>query len=136
MRTEKASVVDIATRREQRPSEPAEPPAYPVAAIAAVWPQIVERFRARSLGTAAHLAQAEPLALEGHVVVIGFSNDFARAKVAGDSVRPELERHLGELVGPGLRVRCVARPPDATDDPMLRAALETFQRPDRILDVE
>jgi len=44
------------------------------------------------------------------------------------------------VLGVDVRVRCVRQtaPPEtpATEDPMLRAALETFRRPERILEVE
>ncbi len=132
-------VVDLKERREQRREatvETTEPPAYPLESAVAAWPGIIERFRARSIGIAAHLAQAEPLAFQGRLLVLGFNNEFARAKVAGDGIRLEVERTLEELVGPGVRVRCVLRRAESSDDPMLRAALETLGRPDRILDVE
>jgi len=84
--------------------------------------------------------KAEPLAIEGSTIVVGFSDDFARS-VWQDKQRPELERDLGEILGVVVRVRCVKQQtavtaPPAAEDPMLRAALETFRRPDRILEVE
>ncbi|HYY55438.1 MAG TPA: DNA polymerase III subunit gamma/tau [Candidatus Dormibacteraeota bacterium] len=133
------AVVDLASRRaEARPDpENAEPPAYPLEKVVAVWDAIVERFRAKSMGLATHLALAEPVGVAGTVLTLAFSNAFARDKVNGESVRTELERQLAELVGPGLRVRCVlSRGDAAADDPMLRAAHEIFRRPDRILEVE
>ena len=52
----------------------------------------------------------------------------------------ELERDLSSVLGVDVRVKCVRQPPreapPATEDPMLRAALETFRRPERILEVE
>ena len=104
------------------------------------WSALVERTKELSVGKAAQLADAEPLAMEGTVVVIGFADEFARL-LWQDKRRPELEEQLSTLVGASVRVRCVKQqaPAGATpalEDPMLRAALETFRRPDRILEVE
>ena len=130
-------VVDLAERRERPSPAPTEPPAYPLEQVLAVWDTVVERFRAKSMGLATHLAFAQPVAVSGRVLTISFENDFARAKVAGDSVRTELERQLAELVAPGILVRCVlARAETTPEDPMLRAAKEIFRRPDRVLEVE
>ena len=132
-------VVDLAERRAEQRPEPAnaEPPAYPLEKVVAVWGTIVERFRAKSMGLATHLALAEPVNVSGSVLTLAFANAFARDKVNGEGVRTEVERHLAELVGPGLRLRCVLSRGDASaDDPMLRAAEEVFRRPDRILEVE
>jgi len=104
------------------------------------WSALVERTKELSVGKAAQLADAEPVAMEGTVVVIGFADEFARV-LWQDKRRPELEEQLSALVGASVRVRCVKQqaPVGATpalEDPMLRAALETFRRPDRILEVE
>ena len=133
-----SAVVDLAARRaEPRTEIGAEPPAYPLEKVIAVWDGVVERFRAKSMGLAAHLVLAEPVNVSGTVLTLAFANAFARDKVNGESVRTELERQLAELVGPGLRVRCVLSRGEATpDDPMLRAAQEIFRKPDRILEVE
>ena len=144
-----SGVVDLA---ERRASAPARPPGEPVPAggatapsvslerIRAAWQDLLERTKERSIGKAAQLVKAEPVAIEGNTIVVGFSDDFARS-VWQDKQRPELERDLGEILGVAVRVRCVkqqtaATAPPAAEDPMLRAALETFRRPDRILEVE
>jgi hypothetical protein len=104
-----------------------------------VWTSVVGRVEERSLAKAAQLVAAEPLAVESGTVVIAFADDFARG-VWQERQRLELERDLSSVLGVDLRVRCVkqaARPATpATEDPMLRAALETFRRPERILEVE
>ncbi|HEV2249164.1 MAG TPA: DNA polymerase III subunit gamma/tau [Candidatus Limnocylindria bacterium] len=143
------AVVDLAERRAQQPA-PAPSGQGPVGAaspgvtlqrVRAAWEQLIERAQERSLGKAAQLVKAEPVAIEGGTIVLAFSDEFARQM--WDGRRPELERDLGELVGAAMRVRCVKQPATAasntqpaTEDPMLRAALETFRRPDRILEVE
>jgi len=144
-----SDVVDLAERRASaapRPSgEPvpaggATAPAVSLDRIRAAWQELLERTKERSLGKAAQLVKAEPLAIEGSTIVVGFSDDFARS-VWQEKQRPELERDLGEILGIAVRVRCVkqqtaASAPPAAEDPMLRAALETFRRPERILEVE
>lgn len=142
-------VVDLAERRAQQPVAAATA-AGPVGAaspgvtlqrVRAAWDQLLERAQERSIAKAAQLVKAEPVAIEGGTIVLAFSDEFARQM--WDRQKAELERDLGELVGTAMRVRCVKQPAaaatntqPATEDPMLRAALETFRRPDRILEVE
>ena len=103
------------------------------------WTTVVERTRDRSIGKAAQLLHAEPLSIDGGTIVIAFTDEFARG-VWQERQRPELERDLSSVLGTDVRVRCVRQPArpatPATEDPMLRAALETFRRPERILEVE
>jgi len=143
------AVVDLAERRAERPATPPAPaagkgaasPGVTLQSVRAAWDQLLERAQERSIAKAAQLVKAEPVAIEGGTIVLAFSDEFARQM--WDARRPELERDLGELVGTAMRVRCVKQPAaaatntqPATEDPMLRAALETFRRPDRILEVE
>ena len=145
-----AGLVDLAARRtaasalapERVPAAGAGVPQALVTfdRVRHAWSTLVERTKELSVGKAAQLADAEPLAMEGTVVVIGFADEFARV-LWQDKRRPELEEQLSTLVGASVRVRCVKQqaPVGATpalEDPMLRAALETFRRPDRILEVE
>ena len=145
------AVVDLAERRAQQtaPSTSAvaagpvgaASPGVTLQRVRSAWDQLLERAQERSIAKAAQLVKAEPVAIEGGTIVLAFSDEFARQM--WDRQRPELERDLGELVGTAMRVRCVKQPAaaatntqPATEDPMLRAALETFRRPDRILEVE
>ena len=144
-----SGVVDLAERRASAPARPtgepapsggATAPSVSLERVRAAWEDLLERTKERSLGKAAQLVKAEPLAIEGSTIVVGFNDDFARS-VWQDKQRPELERDLGEILGTVVRVRCVKQQtaptaPPAADDPMLRAALETFRRPERILEVE
>lgn len=144
-------VVDLAERRAQQVGTAAVPsaarttgaasPGVTLESVRSAWDQLLERAQERSIAKAAQLVKAEPVAIEGETIVLAFSDEFARQM--WDRQRPELERDLGELVGTAMRVRCVKQPAaaatntqPATEDPMLRAALETFRRPDRILEVE
>jgi DNA polymerase-3 subunit gamma/tau len=145
------AVVDLAERRAQQASPVASAvsagpigaasPGVTLQRVRSAWDQLLERAQERSIAKAAQLVKAEPVAIEGGTIVLAFSDEFARQM--WDRQRPELERDLGELVGTAMRVRCVKQPAaaatntqPATEDPMLRAALETFRRPDRILEVE
>ena len=146
------AVVDLAQRRAQQPTRPAAAadarpmgaasPTVTLEQVRTAWADLLARTQVRSLAKAAQLVKAEPVAIEGGTVVIAFSDDFAR-NIWGDRQRPELERDLGDILGAAVRVRCVKQPAaaatntqPATEDPMLRAALETFRRPDRILEVD
>jgi hypothetical protein len=143
--------VDLAERRAQQgPPVPATSatgatgaasPGVTLQRVRSAWDELLERVQERSIAKAAQLVKAEPVAIEGGTIVLAFSDEFARQM--WDRQRAELERDLGELVGTAMRVRCVKQPAagatniqPATEDPMLRAALETFRRPDRILEVE
>ena len=143
--------VDLAERRAQQPAPAASTsssgpigaasPGVTLQRVRSAWDELLERAQERSIAKAAQLVKAEPVAIEGGTIVLAFSDEFARQM--WDRQRPELERDLGELVGTAMRVRCVKQPAaaatntqPATEDPMLRAALETFRRPDRILEVE
>ncbi len=145
------AVVDLAERRAQQRPAPtatsatgapgAASPGVTLQRVRSAWDQLLERVQERSIAKAAQLVKAEPVAIEGGTIVLAFSDEFARQM--WDRQRAELERDLGELVGTSMRVRCVKQPAagatniqPATEDPMLRAALETFRRPDRILEVE
>jgi hypothetical protein len=134
-----------ATRAEPAPKPAAVEPkpngtTVAIEVVRSAWATVVERTRERSIGKAAQLLTAEPLAVEGATIVLSFADDFARG-VWQDRQRPELERDLSSVLGVDVRVRCVRQPPrgeapPATEDPMLRAALETFRRPERILEVD
>jgi len=132
-----------------RPAPTMDPPAaaartgdakIEIATVRTAWSAVIERTRERSIGKAAQLLTAEPLAVEGATIVLGFADDFAKG-VWQERQRPELERDLSSVLGVDVRVRCVRQPAPAAaapaiEDPMLRAALETFRRPERILEVE
>jgi len=124
-------VIDLAARRAQTA-------ALTIADVQKAWAELVAQAKAQSLGKAAHLNDAEPLSVDGSTVVIGFATDFARA-FWQDRLRAELEQGLSERLAVTVRVRCVVQPAPAgadADDPMHRAAMEIFRRPDRIMEIE
>ena len=130
---EPGAVIDLAARRAQNDKLTLDD-------VKKAWGDLVAQAKAQNLGKAAHLLDAEALSIDGSTVVIGFATDFARA-FWHDRLRPELDRGLTERLGVPLKVRCVVLtiPKDAppvSDDPMHRAALEIFRRPDRIMEIE
>jgi DNA polymerase-3 subunit gamma/tau len=137
----RGSVVAIAERRvvtETTVTVGAASPAVKLENVRKAWGELVDRARERSIGKAAQLAKAEPLAIEGATIVIGFGEEFARL-LWQEKRRAELEQDLSEILKATIRVKCVrqAGVPDAvTDDPMLRAAIDTLGRPDRIMEIE
>jgi DNA polymerase III subunit gamma/tau len=130
---ERSGVIDLAARRAQTGM-------LTLADVQKAWAEMVAHVKEQSVGKASHLVKAEPVTVEGSTVVIGFDSDFARAYWQ-DRYRVELEQGLSERLSLTVRVRCVvqklpADAPSPAEDPMLRAALETFRRPERILEIE
>jgi DNA polymerase-3 subunit gamma/tau len=127
-----AKAIDLAARRAAA--------SLAIEDVRKAWAALVADAKQQSLGKAAHLNDAEPTAIEGSTIVIGFATDFARA-FWQDRLRAELERGLSERLSVAVHVRCIVQPlpagsPDAQEDPMHRAALEIFRRPDRIMEIE
>jgi DNA polymerase III gamma/tau subunit len=137
----RGSVVAIAERRvvtEATVAIGAASPAVKLETVRKAWGELVERAKERSIGKAAQLAKAEPLAIDGATIVVGFGEEFARL-LWQEKRRPELEQDLSEILKTTIRVKCVRQagvPEAVTDDPMLRAAIDTLGRPDRIMEIE
>ncbi len=130
---DRSGVIDLAARRAQTGT-------LTLADVQKAWAEMVAHVKEQSVGKASQLVKAEPVTVEGSTVVIGFDNDFARAYWQ-DRYRVELEQGLSERLSLTVRVRCVvqtlpADAPSPAEDPMLRAALETFRRPERIMEIE
>ena len=130
---ERSGVIDLASRGAQAST-------LTLADVQKAWAEMVAHVKEQSVGKASQLVKAEPVTVDGSTVVIGFDNDFARAYWQ-DRYRTELEQGLSERLSLTVRVRCVvqtlpADAPSPAEDPMLRAALETFRRPERILEIE
>jgi DNA polymerase-3 subunit gamma/tau len=138
---QRGSVVAIAERRVSTETTITAGAASPVVKLETVrkaWGELVDRTKERSIGKAAQLAKAEPLAIEGATIVIGFGEEFARL-LWQEKRRSELEQDLSEILKAAIRVKCVRQagvPEAVTDDPMLRAAIDTLGRPDRIMEIE
>jgi DNA polymerase-3 subunit gamma/tau len=136
----RGSVVAIAERRTTVAvaAVGAASPVVKLETVRRAWGELVDRAKERSVGKAAQLAKAEPLAIDGQTIVVGFGEEFARL-LWQEKRRSELEQDLSEILKATVRVKCVrqAGVPEATsDDPMLRAAIDTLGRPDRIMEIE
>jgi DNA polymerase-3 subunit gamma/tau len=113
-------------------------PVVKLETVRRAWGELLDRTKERSIGKAAQLAKAEPVAIDGATIVIGFGEEFARV-LWQDKRRAELEQDLSEILKAAIRVKCVRQagvPETASDDPMLRAAIDTLGRPDRIMEIE
>ena len=92
-------------------------------------------MRPRNLSLEALMHSCEPMAVEGNIVVLGFTHQFHRSKVEEEHNKQVVEEVLGDLLGQRYRVRCVLdresggekSPGPAeqavADDPLVRAAV-------------
>jgi DNA polymerase-3 subunit gamma/tau len=113
------------------------------------WPEFLNALRPRNLSLEALMRSCEPVAIEGDVVLLGFTHNFHRGKVEEEHNKRMVEDVLSSLVGQQYRVRCVlahqgpaATPPQRSpsesaagkgtpsaeqimaEDPVVRAAVE------------
>jgi DNA polymerase III subunit gamma/tau len=109
------------------------------------WPEFLNALRPRNLPLEALMRSCEPVAVEGDVVVLGFTHDFHRSRVEEEQSKRDIEEVLSELAGQRYRLRCVllqrradapppaspkreAAPPSVDsamiDDPVVRAAID------------
>jgi len=71
------------------------------------WSEILNALRPRNLALEALMRSCEPVAVEGDVVVLGFTHNFHRTKVEEEQNKRVVEDALSGLVGQRYRVRCV-----------------------------
>ena len=71
------------------------------------WPELLNALRPHNLSLEALMRSCEPMAVEGDVVVLGFTHNFHRGKVEEEHNRQIVEDVLSELLGQRYRVRCV-----------------------------
>ena len=112
------------------------------------WPEFLNALRPRNLSLEALMRSCEPVAVEGDVVLLGFTHNFHRSKVEEQHNKQLVEDILSSLVGQRCSVRCVlagqeraapapqrvqAEPPEREPDrsaeqiikdPVVRAAIE------------
>ena len=53
------------------------------------------------------MRSCEPVAVEGDIVVLGFTHDFHRSRVEEEQSKRDIEEVLSELAGQRYRLRCV-----------------------------
>ncbi len=110
--------------KEQTPAE-----ALTVQAVQEQWSAVLARFHKLNKSTEALLKDAQPVALEGNTVVIGFAYDLHRNRIENDKRgKAQIEQVISELLGKPLHVRCVLSPKKqklkaAQDDPLVREAM-------------
>jgi DNA polymerase-3 subunit gamma/tau len=93
-------------------------------ALRSRWPDFLNALRPRNLPLEALMRSCEPLAVEGDVVVLGFTHDFHRSRVEEDQNRQDIEDVLAELIGQRYRVRCVLLKQRAAGPPSAPAKAE------------
>ncbi|MDY6875635.1 MAG: DNA polymerase III subunit gamma/tau [Chloroflexota bacterium] len=86
------------------------------------WAELLDALRPRNLALEALIRSCEPVAVEGDVVVLGFTHNFHRGKVEEEHNKQVVEEVLSSLVGQRYRVRCVlARQERAATVPLARS---------------
>jgi len=89
-------------------------------------------LRPRNLSLEALMRSCEPVAVEGDVVLLGFTHNFHRSKVEEQHNKQLVEDVLSSLVGQRCSVRCVLAGQERAAPPPQRAQAESPERePDR-----
>lgn len=114
------------------------------------WAEFLDALRPRNLSLEALVRSCEPVAVEGDVVILGFTHKFHRNKVEEEQKKQIVEDVLSKLFGQQYRVRCIlsdrSQPPPSApqhstpetidsaivssaeqlmaEDPLVRAAVE------------
>jgi DNA polymerase-3 subunit gamma/tau len=71
------------------------------------WSEFLDALRPRNLSLEALVRSCEPVAVEGDVVVLGFTHQFHRNKVEEEQKKQIVEDVLSKLFGQQYRVRCI-----------------------------
>ncbi len=71
------------------------------------WSELLNILRPRNLSLEALMRSCEPVAVEGDVVVLGFTHNFHCSKVGEEHNKQIIEDALSSLIGQRYRVRCV-----------------------------
>ena len=96
------------------------------------WPEFLNALRPRNLSLEALMRSCEPVAVEGDVVLLGFTHNFHRSKVEEQHNKQLVEDVLSSLVGQRCSVRCVLAGQERAAPPPQRAQAESPERePDR-----
>jgi DNA polymerase-3 subunit gamma/tau len=99
------------------------------------WPEFLNALRPRNLSLEALMRSCEPVAVEGDVVLLGFTHNFHRSKVEEQHNRQLVEDVLSSLVGQRCSVRCVLAGQERAAPSPRRAQAEPSERePDRSTD--
>ena len=92
------------------PDEPAEAPApsgeLSLREVQARWDELLGMIRSQNLQLEALLRSGEPVRTQKDTLIIGFSYDFHKGKVAEDANRRTIEEALEQLLGRKVRIQC------------------------------
>lgn len=92
------------------------------------WPEFLNALRPRNLSLEALMRSCEPVAVEGDVVLLGFTHNFHRSKVEEQHNKQLVEDVLSSLVGQRCSVRCVLAGQERAAPPPQRAQAESPER--------
>jgi DNA polymerase-3 subunit gamma/tau len=96
------------------------------------WPEFLNALRPRNLSLEALMRSCEPVAVEGDVVLLGFTHNFHRSKVEEQHNKQLVEDVLSSLVGQRCSVRCVLADQErAAPSPQRTQAESPEREPDR-----
>jgi DNA polymerase-3 subunit gamma/tau len=95
------------------------------------WPEFLNALRPHNLSLEALMRSCEPVAVEGDVVLLGFTHNFHRGKVEEEHNKRLVEEVLSSLVGQQYRVRCVLAGQGRAATPPQRAPSEPAPRKSR-----
>ena len=109
---------------------PVEPPGdLNLESVRQQWGTMLTDLRRSSKSTEALLRDAQPLAVEGRQIIIGFFYELHKTRVEGDRhAKPQIEKIFSQIFSSPVSIRCVVSPKKqkmkaAQDDPLIRAAL-------------
>jgi DNA polymerase-3 subunit gamma/tau len=92
------------------------------------WSEFLNALRPRNLSLEALMRSCEPVAVEGDVVLLGFTHNFHRSKVEEEHNKRLVEDVLSTLIGQRYGVRCVLVQQERAAAPTHRPALESAGR--------
>jgi DNA polymerase III subunit gamma/tau len=81
------------------------------------WSEFLDALRPRNLSLEALVRSCEPVAVEGNIVVLGFTHKFHRSKVEEEQKKQIVEDVLSTLFGQRCRVRCILSDRSQTASP-------------------
>ncbi|MFQ6618468.1 MAG: DNA polymerase III subunit gamma/tau, partial [Fidelibacterota bacterium] len=128
---------------EDSPSEPQEPPIeekkLDLETIKSAWDEIVKRVKQTNPALGQFLSEGIPIAIEGRVLKIGFTEDNGFHMGSIMKRRESVEEAIKEIIGTNLRIQCkkMDKPKkdklvkkDISKDPIARKIMDLFDAED------
>lgn len=116
--------------------------ALSVASLQQNWSELIARFQKNNKSSAAYLRDAEPLAVKGDEITIGFFYPLHAERFSSDkSALPQWNKLLSDTYGKTIHVKCIVSPKRAKmqaaqDDPLIRAGMNLGGKVSNIIDQE